>query len=324
METDLNEQEIRLLLVIQRLGRTHQALTRQDITALAEIKFPHVAEHYDQLIIGLREKGLLGGGQDDPTLTAEGDALAQRYSMAALFYDDYYQAVLPSRAHALFCERVYGLDLAQHGTADMAQIALLLDEIQIGPGMTVLDFGCGDGRIAEYLSDGTGACVTGLDIAAHAIELAQQRTVSKRERLRFVCANLEETPGALPIAAFDRIIAIDSIFFAQDQRIMLERLLKLLKPGGRLGIFYLAPPVPAPDAHQTVLGQALAASGLHYSIHDLAAQNFRHWTTKRAVLQELEPLFHEEGNVFLFKNRMAECQGEPERFQRYLFIVKID
>jgi cyclopropane fatty-acyl-phospholipid synthase-like methyltransferase len=244
--------------------------------------------------------------------------------MTALFYDDYYQAILTSRAHALYCERVYGKNLAQHGTADMAQIALLLEELQIAPSMSVLDFGCGDGRISEYIADVTGACLTGLDISTHAIELAQQRTASKQDRLRFVCADLEDTPEALPPATFDRIITIDSIFFAKDQKTMLDRLLNLLKPGGSMGILYLSPPAPKPDAGQTVLGQALAALGLPYAVHDLSAQSYQHWITKRAVLQELEPLFYEEGHAFLFKNRMAECQGDPEHFQRYLFIVKTD
>jgi hypothetical protein len=56
---------------------------------------------------------------------------AEEHSLHARFYDAYYQAVLHSPAHALFCERVYGKDLAQHGIADMDQIALLLRELDL-------------------------------------------------------------------------------------------------------------------------------------------------------------------------------------------------
>ena len=36
--------------------------------------------------------------------------------------------------------------------------------------------GCGDGRIAEYLSDRTGAHMTGLDDISEVIRLARERT----------------------------------------------------------------------------------------------------------------------------------------------------
>jgi hypothetical protein len=38
------------------------------------------------------------------------------------FYTDFYAATEHSRAHAEFCERVFGANLCQHGFADMAQI----------------------------------------------------------------------------------------------------------------------------------------------------------------------------------------------------------
>lgn len=85
------------------------------------------------------------------------------------FYDAFYSALERSQAHHLFCERVYGKDLGQHGFADMEQLELLLRVTQIGPLQSALDLGCGDGRIAEYLSDCSGANFTGLDYIPHAI-----------------------------------------------------------------------------------------------------------------------------------------------------------
>ncbi len=106
---------------------------------------------------------------------------AETNEFAALdFYTRFYDALPRSPAHAEFCRRLFGMDLGQQGFSDMAQIHALLEAVQLRPGETALDIGCGDGRIAEYISDNTGARVTGLDLIPAAIASAQRRTKSKR------------------------------------------------------------------------------------------------------------------------------------------------
>jgi cyclopropane fatty-acyl-phospholipid synthase-like methyltransferase len=65
------------------------------------------------------------------------------------FYDKFYAAMATGRAHAEFCERVFGHNLCQHGFADMAQLDAVLDVTGLGPGRRTLDLGCGNGPIAE-------------------------------------------------------------------------------------------------------------------------------------------------------------------------------
>lgn len=74
------------------------------------------------------------------------------------FYERFYAATAQSRAHALFCERAFGRNLCQHGFADMAQRDALIAAIQPGPAHHLLDLGCGNGMIAEYISDYPPAC----------------------------------------------------------------------------------------------------------------------------------------------------------------------
>jgi hypothetical protein len=38
------------------------------------------------------------------------------------FYDKFYRATAESAAHRAFCAEVFGLDLCQHGFADIAQV----------------------------------------------------------------------------------------------------------------------------------------------------------------------------------------------------------
>ncbi len=315
---------IGLLLLINRLQQTNQPLGRSTIVPFAEMKLPRVAQEYEALVGTLLEEKLIEGQAELFFLTLEGQSMvgrvSQQHSLHAWFYNEYYQAVLNSEAHALFCEQVYGKNLSQHGMADMAQIHALLAALQIEAGMTILDFGCGDGQITEYIADTTQTIVVGIDIADYAIELAQNRTQAKRDRMQFYWVDLERQPDYFTQRHFDRIVAIDSIFFVQDQQVVVERLIQQLTPQGKLGIFYICPP------HAKVvdmpLTQALDRFGVSYCVKDFSVQNREHWIKKKQVLLELEPMFSVEGNEFLFKNRLAECDG-LEHIQRYLYVITI-
>jgi cyclopropane fatty-acyl-phospholipid synthase-like methyltransferase len=311
-----------LLLLIHRLHHAGEVLGRKILVPFAEIKFPDTAKVYDVLVCSMREKSLIQGDAEVFSLTQDGERLLEHisegYSLHARFYSGFYQAVVNSDAHSLFCERVYGVDLSQHGAADMKQIHEMLDELEISSELSVMDFGCGDGRIAEYISDATGAFLTGCDIAEGAIQLAQQRTHAKRGRLTFCCADLEKDPGFFPPQKFDRIIAIDSLYFVRDICTVLKILSDNLKPGGKMGIFFHYPRDQAWG--ETSLGAALKELALPYRARDFSAQSTQHWLKKRQVLLELESMFYDEGNAFLFNNRIAESKG-LEHHHRYLYII---
>ena len=49
------------------------------------------------------------------------------------FYDNFYRATKTSEAHKLFCTRVFGLDLCQHGFADVDQLDALIAAVGIHP-----------------------------------------------------------------------------------------------------------------------------------------------------------------------------------------------
>ena len=85
-----------------------------------------------------------------------------------------------------------------------------------------------------------------------------------------------------------------------------------------IGLFYLCPTGTTTD--ETTLVTALKNLNAPYHVIDLLAQNKVHWIAEKRVLLELEAQFYAEGNEFLFKNRLAECDG-LEDFQRYLYIV---
>jgi hypothetical protein len=111
MNIDLGKNEIGALLIIQRLIQTQQSLNRQNIKHIAEIKLPAVFIKCDHIIDALRKKALISGDNDEFSLTTNGEEqlkiVTQKHSLHAFFYNEYYQAVLTSKAHAQFCEKVY-------------------------------------------------------------------------------------------------------------------------------------------------------------------------------------------------------------------------
>jgi len=252
------------------------------------------------------------------------------------FYNDFYAAIGHSRAHALFCERVFGKDLSQHGFTDLDQLELLLRMIPMAPGQRVLDLGCGNGRISEYLSDRTGALFTGLDYIPEAIDQARMRTMGKSDRLSFLVSDINHLE--LPNRTFDVLLLIDTIYFSEDYGSTIRNLKAALKPGGRMGIFYSygrEPWVPITEfkkdtlaAGKTPLAEALQANHLTFQTWDLTSQDYALAQRRKTVLEELKPQFENEGTMFIYENRHGDAEGVSQAVEdglhaRYFYDVKL-
>ena len=250
------------------------------------------------------------------------------------FYSNFYRATAASAAHSEFCTRVFGLDLCQHGFADVAQLDALIAATQLGPGQRLLDLGCGTGLIAEYLSDRSGAHVTGLDYVPDAIRQACTRTRAKAEQLDFVVGDINAL--ALPRAAYDVIVSIDTIYFSEDYTATIGALAQALRPGGRLAFLYShgrEPWVPIDEfdtatlpAGHTPLAQALTANGFSFTHIDFSADDLRLAIRRQEVLADLRNQFEAEGNLFIYENRLGDAAGirqacEEGLQRRYLYVA---
>jgi cyclopropane fatty-acyl-phospholipid synthase-like methyltransferase len=253
------------------------------------------------------------------------------------FYTAFYAAIECSRAHALFCERVFGKDLSQHGFADGHQLDLLLHVLNMQPGQQVLDLGCGNGRISEYISDRTGAYVTGLDYIPEAVDRARKRTAAKSERLAFIEGDINRLE--LSARAFDVVLSIDSIYFSTDYASTIRNLKAALRSRGQMGIFYSygrEPWVPVADfpkeklpPDETPLAEALGENGLTWKTWDLTKQDYELAKKRKAVLEELKPQFEAEGIMFIYENRHGDAEGIRQAIEdglqaRYFYYIKMN
>ncbi|MGB8645206.1 MAG: methyltransferase domain-containing protein [Anaerolineae bacterium] len=253
------------------------------------------------------------------------------------FYTNYYAAVERSHAHAKLCEYAYGKNLAQHGFVTMGQLDFLIQATGMNVASRAIDLGCGNGMIAEYLSDATGAHVTGLDQIAPAIAQAEERTSPKRNRLDFGVGDLTR-PNIFP-APFGILLSLDTIYFSDNYVETIRRWRALVRPGGQMAIFYshgANPETPKetfrretlpPD--KTPLADALTACGLDFQTRDFTRQDYELAQRKKEILARLQREFEAEGDLFLYENRIGEALGvldavEAGLHARYLYHIQIE
>ena len=247
------------------------------------------------------------------------------------WYERYYAAVERSAAYAEFCRRVFGANLGQHGFADMDQVRLLVEGLNLRAGDRILDLGCGNGGIIAGIAVQTGADVVGLDYSQYAIAGAQARYASPH--IQFVAADI----GAVcfEAASFDAVMGIDALYFTPTDETV-AAVAALLRPGGRMAFLYShgadpEHPLPSFDRgalppYRTPLGVALRRQGLSFTTHDLTEDDRRHALRKKQVLEALELAFIMEGNEFLYRNRYGEANGvlaaiEAGAHARYLYLA---
>ena len=284
----------------------------------------------------LLTKGLIAGDANGYQLTVAGRPEAEHFYAERpdhfwYYYQHFYPRADASKAHSQLCERVFGADHCQEGQTDMACFDDLLDFLQLKPGDTLLDLGCGAGGLAEYASDRTGAHVTGIDYSVSAVDTANARTATKRDRVNFLQADMNTL--AMPPGSFDAAFSLDTLYWLADVEQSLADIVRLLKPGGRLGIFVAVPLADCDgpeelEADATWVATALNALDRPYSVHDYTEPFLSFWPRMKAVVEELRPVFAAEGNDFICEALLKDADEDylpaaaDDGLKRYLYIVR--
>ena len=246
------------------------------------------------------------------------------------FYNEYYSQISNSKAHAAFCEKVYGRNFCQEGMLTKLQFGKLVEMVKDCKCRNILELGCGNGMLAEYISDKTGAKIVGVDFSKEAIEQAKERTISKRDKLTFYHSAIEEL-GFIE-ESFDIVIAVDALYdhFVDNIPEVLKKLRTLLTDGGKLIIFqsFIAEKEESAEnliPEKTYIGKTLTESGFHYSVTDLTEDDKDHWKLKIQTAEEMKSAFAEEGNTELCNFQINKAEKllsylEDKRGKRYFYM----
>jgi ubiquinone/menaquinone biosynthesis C-methylase UbiE len=329
----LTDAEQQVLIAAAVLVERGQALDHHSLQVFAPDYFGMYRVDWSGAVEDLVARRLLQPSDVGYRLSVDGEALAaslrKENPRHLYFYNEFFTRAVTSRAHAHFCERVYGRNLCQHGMLDMPQLEKLIEILALKPSSRVLELGCGNGMIAELISDTTSAHITGIDSSSVGIQQAASRTRCKVDRLAFIQGDM--CKAVLPGSTFDTIIAIDAVYFASDLEALINRMRQLLVPGGQMGIFYSVwigaeDPIELLQADRTRLSEVLNRLGLSYRVMDFSTEEREHWRRKYQVVCDLKPEFEAEGNAFLYCNRFTEAEGHQQyvnsgRLSRYLYLV---
>ncbi len=333
---NLSEAEIQVLASLRRAEIEAEPSDKATLEKHGE-RYWVFREDWSNAYSSLIDRGLIDGDEGGYRLTEAGRPLGNTYHRERpdrywYYFQRFYPAAHASQAHSRLCQRVFGEDWCQEGQTDMSAFNELLTHLELTPGDHLLDLGCGAGGLSEYASDRTGAIVTGIDYSASAIATANARTEGKRDRLTFLQADMNSLE--LPTHSFDAGISLDTIYWLADITEALSSIVRLIKPGGQLGIFIVQtlgegdqPEVLA--ANKTWVALALSKLNLEYEAHDYTASFREFWPKVKEAAEALREDFDAEGNGFICESLLREADDEylpalrANELRRYLYLVRV-
>ena len=243
-------------------------------------------------------------------------------------YNEFFERANSSIAFSKYCTDVYNVDLTQDGFSDQRELDKMIEVARISSTDTVLDIGCGNGKIDEYINSKTAASITGIDNSVSAVSHAQKIS---NNVLRFFTGDI----NTLVLERnYDVIILIDSIYFSNDYDRTLQHLYGHLAEGGRLVLMYseflfnkdeqrrLGP-------HDTKIAETIKKNNWRSSNEDLTQNLFQLMRKKRIASEDHRTELESEGNQWLFKKihdesvELTMSYSDFEKFtNRFIYCIE--
>jgi SAM-dependent methyltransferase len=114
----------------------------------------------------------------------------------------------------------------------------LVEACGIGPGMEVLEVAAGTGNLAVAAAR-RGARVVASDLTPRMVELGRERSAAEGLDIEWREADAEDLP--FPDNSFDVVLSTCGAMFAPDQERTAGELLRVCRPGGRIGMVNWVP-----------------------------------------------------------------------------------
>jgi cyclopropane fatty-acyl-phospholipid synthase-like methyltransferase len=114
---------------------------------------------------------------------------------------------------------------------------VIIQRLDLQPGMTVLDIGCGPGRLTIPVAQQVGpqGAVVAIDLQAGMLRRTQERAqAANLSNIRFVVAGVGD--GRLEAGLADRALLVTVLGEIPDREAALREVFAALKPGGMLSV----------------------------------------------------------------------------------------
>jgi len=124
-------------------------------------------------------------------------------------------------------------DFAKIGVSAQIVAEELCEAVEVVPGERLLDVACGAGNGAIAAARRNLEAV-GLDYVPALLERGRERAAAEGYEIEFVEGDAQELP--FEDESFDVVISTFGAMFAPDQERTAQELLRVTKPGGRIGM----------------------------------------------------------------------------------------
>ena len=114
----------------------------------------------------------------------------------------------------------------------------LLSRVLITPGEDVLDVATGTGNVALKAA-AAGGRVTGLDLTPELFHTARRRAERQGVAVQWIEGDAEELP--FEDESFDAVLSVFGVQFAPRHEVVAEELVRVTRPGGRIGLVNWTP-----------------------------------------------------------------------------------
>jgi SAM-dependent methyltransferase len=114
-------------------------------------------------------------------------------------------------------------------------LQMLIDELRLGPGRTLVDLACGRGGPGLWPAGQTEAKLIGVDFSPVGIDHARLRaaTIAPDLDATYVLSDAADT--GLPTGCADAVVCIDAIQLMSERESVARETARVLKVGGRVG-----------------------------------------------------------------------------------------
>ena len=119
----------------------------------------------------------------------------------------------------------------------VSRAAVIIEHLDLQPGMKALDFGCGPGRVTIPMAERVGSQgqVTAVDLQDGMIQRAQEKARAKNlDNIHFVQAAAGQ--GKIGKNQFDRAVLVTVLGEIPNQKSAMQELFDSIRPGGILSV----------------------------------------------------------------------------------------
>ena len=135
------------------------------------------------------------------------------------------------------------------GFMTAGEIRALAERAGVGPGVSVLEVGCGVGGPGNLLTRELGCDYVGVDLSASAVAIARERADGLP--CRFATAHVPP----LPAGSFDVVLLLETMLAFEDKDALVREIAAALRPGGRFA-FTLEEGPPLTTAERAAIPDA--------------------------------------------------------------------